>query len=127
VVGAEALRVPVTAAADAAADAAVTAAAPAARSSVVGWGCTPVNKRAGMPASATPSVTVAITGGRGERVVGHHDHLAGAGGADHLGQLIDSVDAEVRNRLRLNHEPVNGGHKGSRGRGLKDCGSFHPA
>jgi hypothetical protein len=45
-------------------------------------------------------------------VVGHHDHLAGTGGADHAGQLINGADAEVRNRLRLNREPVNGGHKG---------------
>ena len=44
------------------------------------------------------------------------DHLAGAGGADHPGQLIDGAHAEVRNRLRLNHEPVNCGHKGLLGK-----------
>ena len=57
-VGAEALRVAVTAAVTAAADAnaaasaavAVTAAAPAATSSVVGLACTPANRQAGMPA-----------------------------------------------------------------------------
>ena len=39
-----------------------TASAPAARSSVVGFGCTPANSRAGMPASASTAWTVAITG-----------------------------------------------------------------
>ena len=68
--GVEAFRVAVTAAASAAADAdaaasaadSATASAPAARSSVVGLGCTPENRRAGRPASASTAMTVAITG-----------------------------------------------------------------
>ena len=64
--GAEALRVAVTAAAcstaAAPAAASATAAAPAATSSVLGFGCTPENTRAGMAAPASRAVTMATTG-----------------------------------------------------------------